>query len=43
LPFTPNAALEITIVGAFDFFPAKELKPTKRKDRTVPNTAAAIT
>jgi hypothetical protein len=28
------------MVGALDFLPARELKPTKRKERTVPRTAA---
>jgi hypothetical protein len=42
LPFTPNVARERTIVGAFDFLPARELIPTKEKERTVPRTAARV-
>jgi hypothetical protein len=42
LPFTPKTARERTIVGAFDFFPASELNPTNKKDRTVPMIAAKV-
>ena len=41
-PFTPKAALDSTIVGAFDFLPASELTPTSRKERTVPRNAAIV-
>ena len=40
LPRTPKAARESTIVGALDFFPARELTPTKRNERIVPTIAA---
>jgi hypothetical protein len=42
LPFTPKVAREITIVGAFDFFPASELTPTSRNESTDPNIAATV-
>jgi hypothetical protein len=42
LPLTPNVARERTIVGAFDFLPAKELTPTRRNERTVPKIAARV-
>ena len=42
LPFTPKAARERTIVVALDFFPAKELKPTSKKESTVPAIAAKV-
>jgi hypothetical protein len=42
LPLTPNDARERTIVGALDFFPANELNPTRRKERTVPKKAAMV-
>jgi hypothetical protein len=35
-------ARDKTIVGAFDFLPASELKPTRRKERTVPTIAANV-
>jgi hypothetical protein len=38
----PNEALDKTIVGALDLFPANELIPTKRKDPIVPIKAAAV-
>ena len=42
LPLTPKAARESTIVVALDFFPARELKPTIKNERTVPSTAARV-
>ena len=42
LPRTPNVARERTIVGAFDFLPARELIPTSENERTVPRTAARV-
>jgi hypothetical protein len=42
LPRTPKVARDSTIVGAFDFFPASELTPTKENERTVPIIAAAV-
>jgi len=42
LPLTPKVARDRTIVGAFDFFPASELIPTSKKERTVPTNAAAV-
>jgi hypothetical protein len=30
------------MVGALDFFPAIELSPTNRNERTVPSTAARV-
>ena len=42
MPFTPKTARERTIVGAFDFFPARELKPTSKNERTVPIIAAKV-
>jgi hypothetical protein len=30
------------MVGALDFLPARELKPTNRKERTVPMIAAKV-
>jgi hypothetical protein len=30
------------MVGAFDFLPASELTPTRRKERTVPRIAAKV-
>jgi hypothetical protein len=30
------------MVGAFDFFPASELNPTTKKERTVPIIAAKV-
>jgi hypothetical protein len=42
LPFTPKVARDRTIVGAFDFLPARELTPTRRKERTVPIIAAKV-
>jgi hypothetical protein len=41
-PFTPNVAREITIVGAFDLFPASELIPTNRNESTEPKIAATV-
>jgi hypothetical protein len=41
-PFTPKAARERTIVVALDFFPAKELNPTSKNERTVPIIAAKV-
>jgi len=41
-PFTPKVARERTIVGALDFFPAKELTPTSKNERTVPIIAAKV-
>ena len=41
-PFIPKAARDRTIVGALDRFPASELNPTKRKERTVPIIAAKV-
>ncbi|CAB4535959.1 unannotated protein [freshwater metagenome] len=41
-PLTPKVARERTIVGAFDFFPASELTPTSRNERTVPRMAAMV-
>jgi hypothetical protein len=38
----PKAALDKTIVGAFERFPARELNPTNRKERTVPIIAANV-
>ena len=42
LPLTPKAARERTIVVAFDFLPARELKPTTKKDSIVPRIAARV-
>ena len=41
-PLVPKEARERTIVGAFDFFPARELTPTSRKERIVPRIAATV-
>ena len=38
----PKAARDKTMVGALDRFPARELKPTSRNERTVPIIAAKV-
>src|SRR5688500_10786602 len=42
LPLTPNAAREITMVGAEPRVPASETKPTSRNENTVPTRAATV-
>ena len=41
-PLTPKTARDRTMVGAFDFLPARELNPTSKNERTVPMIAAKV-
>jgi len=42
LPFTPKAARESVIVGAFDRLPAREETPTKMNEAITPIIAAQV-